>query len=191
MLLRSFYCYSHTITFFFIVVTTGMYPYNQQRRESMNRNAYERERRPTMNYTVSHRDYLGEMNGFHSSPRISERFYDESMSDDKFVGSPRAYGGKASQIRGRLRSCLHRISSKINCDLSRYVIALKDYVTRPEHRYIVPDMVRISEYVRDNIIEVRQSNTLQMKIVQTIIQCLECFRNQPGDLEVSPRLSDD
>ena len=189
MLLQSLTCYSHIITFFFIVVTE-MYPYNQQRRESMNRNAYERERR-AMNYINSHREFLGEMNGFHSSPRTGGRFYEESLSGDEFGGSPRAYGGKASQIRGRLRSCLHRISTKINCDLSRYVIVLKDYVTRPEHRYIVPDMVRISEYVRDNIIELRQSNTLQMKIVQTIIQCLECFRNHSDDLEVSPRLSDD
>ena len=90
--------------------------------------------------------------------------------------------GRASAIRGRLRACFHEIGQKIRTDLSRHIIPMKNYITQPKHRYIIPDVVMISSFVKENVFELAQSNTLQMQVVLTIVRCLECFRTTQEQL---------
>jgi len=59
---------------------------------------------------------------------------------------------------------------------------MKNYITQPKHRYIIPDIVMISSFVKENVFEIAQSNTLQMQVVLTIVRCLECFRTTQEQL---------
>ena len=98
-----------------------------------------------------------------------------SNRDEIYVPPARAERINATNVRSIVWKALRFISTELGIDVSAYHGRLREYILQPDHAFIRPTLMELTNDVVTIIPEIGNSKQYTLEVVNTVVAAMEAY----------------